>query len=449
MVLKRFLNGIKAPMATAQARDKNIFKQIKWSFVFKGFAFLVYYISISYQVKILGTELYGVWATLLSIVTWVVFFDFGLGNGIKNYLTKALAKENIQEAKEIIMTGYIAIAIISIILYLVILLFVNAFDMTRLFNTQLLSDRQLKYIVVVLFGFVFLHFIISFVKQFIFAIQKNALNEFEQFLFYSLLLGMLIYIYHRQEHSILAVVLAYGISLIASKLILTAVFFTKNRHLIPSFKNFQKNIMSKLMNVGIAFFTLQLVYIFILLSDKVIITQLLGPSQVAPYDIVYRVMSVVLVLHGVVNAPMWSAYTEAYNKNDIHWIKKNLRKMNYFIIVLIVLVGILVLFYRKIVLLWIGEQIPIQTSLVWSMGLYVIIVAWNNNHAFFVNAINKIKWQLYAYTIGAIVNIPLSIYLAKYMNLGNTGVVVATIISLSLFSIVGFVQTKQILANMD
>ena len=241
--------------------------------------------------------------------------------------------------------------------------------------------------------------------------------------------------------------MAYGISLIISKLILTVIFFTENKHLLPTLKNFKKNIMGKLMNVGMAFFALQLVYIFILLSDKVIITQLLGPSQVTSYDIVYRIMSVVLVLHGVVNAPMWSAYTEAYNKNDISWIKKNLRKMNNFIIVLIALVVVLALFYKELVLLWIGEKLPIQTSLVWAMGLYVIIVSWNNNHAFFVNAINKIKWQLYAYSIGAIVNIPLSIYFAKYMHFGNTGVVLATIVSLSLFSIAGFIQTNIILSK--
>ncbi len=427
------------------SRSKNIFQQIKWSFVFKSMAFLVYYISISYQVKILGTELYGVWATLLSIVTWVVFFDFGLGNGIKNYLTKALAKENILEAKEIIMTGYIAIAIISIILFIVIVISVSLFDLRQLFNTQLLTNTELKSIVITLFAFVSFHFIISFVKQFIFAIQKNALNEFEQFFFYSLLLLSLLYIYFKEYNSILAIVFAYGVSLILSKVTLTFIFFVKNKHLFPSIKNFQKTIMGKLMNVGMAFFALQLVYIFILLSDKIIITQLLGPTEVTSYDIVYRIMSVVLVLHGVVNAPMWSAYTEAYNKNDISWIKKNLKKMNYFIIILISIVVMLALFCKEIVSLWIGEDLQIQTSLVWAMGLYVIIVSWNNNYAFFVNSINKIKWQLIAYSIGAIINIPLSIYFAKYMHLGNTGIVYATIISLFFFSIVGYVQTNYLL----
>jgi O-antigen/teichoic acid export membrane protein len=205
--------------------------------------------------------------------------------------------------------------------------------------------------------------------------------------------------------------------------------------------------MGKLMNVGIAFFALQLVYIFILLTDKMIITQLLGPSEVTSYDIVYRIMSVVLVLHGVVNAPMWSAYTEAYSKNDILWIKNNLKKMNYFIIVLILIVSILSIFYKEIVSLWIGRELNIKPSLVVAMAVYVIVVSWNNNFAFFVNAINQIKWQLYAYTVGAILNIPLSIYFVKVAHLGSMGVVLATIISLFIFSVVGVVQTLKILSD--
>ena len=430
-------------------RSKNIFQQIKWSFVFKSMAFIVYYISISYQVKILGSELYGVWATLLSIVTWVVFFDFGLGNGIKNYLTKALAKGNILEAKEIIITGYIAISIISIILFIVIVILVSLFDLGQLFNTQLLTDTELKTIVITLFAFVSFHFIISFVKQFIFAIQKNALNEFEQFLFYSLLLFSLIYIYWKEYNSILAIVFTYGVSLILSKITLTFIFFIKNKHLFPSIKNFQKTIMGKLMNVGMAFFALQLVSMFILLSDKIIITQLLGPTYVTSYDIVYRIFSVVLIIHGIANAPLWSAYTEAYTKHDKGWIIKSLKKMNIFISILILISLILYIFNDDIIVLWIGNNLHISSSLALMMGIYTIVLAWCNNYAFFLNSINKIKIQFFTLFVGALLNIPLSIFFIKYMNLGNEGVVLATIISLSLFALAGPIQTYSILRKMS
>lgn len=430
------------------SRNQNIFKQIKWSFLFKILAFIVYYISISYQVKILGTEFYGVWATLLSIVTWVVFFDFGLGNGIKNYLTQALSLNKIKEAKEIIITGYVVITIISIILFIIIALLTYNLNLTTIFNTKLLTNPQLQLIVITLFGFVFLHFIISFVKQFIFAIQKNALNEFEQLLFYSLLCVSLVLMYKEKVHEIIYIVLAYGVSLIVSKTILTIIFFIKNKNLIPSIKNFKKNIMKKLMKVGISFFMLQLVSMFILLSDKIIITQLLGPAEVTSYDITYRLFSIVLILHGIVNAPMWSAYTEAYTKKEINWIYKNLKKMKILVILLSGIAMILYLFSGELIQLWIGEKLKISNSLALMMAIYVIVLAWCNNYAFFLNAINNIKIQFYTLLIGALINIPLSIFFVKYLNLGNSGVVLATILSLSFFTIAGTLETKTILKRL-
>jgi O-antigen/teichoic acid export membrane protein len=206
--------------------------------------------------------------------------------------------------------------------------------------------------------------------------------------------------------------------------------------------------MGKLMNVGIAFFALQLVSMFILLSDKIIITQLLGPSEVTSYDIVYRIMSVILVLHGIVNAPMWSAYTEAYEKKDSVWIVKNLKKMKIFVFILILLSFFLYVFNDKIIELWIGKSIDTSNSLAMAMAIYVIVLAWCNNYAFFLNSINVIKVQFYTLFIGAILNIPLSIYFVKYMNLGNTGVVAATIISLSLFAIIGPIQTNRVLKEI-
>ena len=430
-------------------RNKNIFKQIKWSFVFKALAFIVYYISISYQVKILGVELYGVWATLLSIVTWVVFFDFGLGNGIKNYLTQALTKNDIKEAKEIIFTGYISVAIISIIMFLGMWITVKHINLQKIFNTNILSNNQLATIIIVLFAFVFLHFIISFVKQFIFAIQKNALNEFEQFLFYVLLMISLLFIYWKGFHSILAVVYAYGISLILSKMILTIIFFSKNRHLIPSVNNFRSSIVKKLMNVGVSFFALQLVSIFILLSDKIIVTQLLGPANVTEYDIVYRVFSIILIFHGVVNAPMWSAYTEAYMKKDKAWINKNIRKMNLLILILIIVSMLLYIFIDEIINLWIEKDIIFDSFLPLMMAIYVIVLAWCNNFAFFLNSINKIKVQFISLFIGALINIPLSIFFVKYLHMETGGVVMATILSLSIFGITGPIETRKILYGME
>lgn len=39
----------------------------------------------------LSEEEYGIWLTLSSMLAWIVFFDIGLTNGLRNKLTEALA----------------------------------------------------------------------------------------------------------------------------------------------------------------------------------------------------------------------------------------------------------------------------------------------------------------------------------------------------------------------
>lgn len=55
-----------------------------------------------------------------SIIGWFGFFDIGLGNGLRNRLAEALAKEDLKLARIYVSTTY---AILSLIILGVLLLF--------------------------------------------------------------------------------------------------------------------------------------------------------------------------------------------------------------------------------------------------------------------------------------------------------------------------------------
>ena len=57
----------------------------------------------------------------------------------------------------------------------------------------------------------------------------------------------------------------------------------------------------------------------------------------------------------------------------------------------------------------------------------------------------KLKHTLYTMMAGAVINIPLSIFFAKTLSLGISGVILGTIVSLSIFAIVGPTQVYKIL----
>ena len=51
------------------------------------------------MIKYLGNEQYGIWSTILAIFSWIVLFDIGIGNGVRNRLAESLAKDNKEEGK--------------------------------------------------------------------------------------------------------------------------------------------------------------------------------------------------------------------------------------------------------------------------------------------------------------------------------------------------------------
>lgn len=92
-----------------------------------------------------------------------------------------------------------------------------------------------------------------------------------------------------------------------------------------------------------------------------------------------------------------------------------------------------------------GIWMTLLSVLVVLMGIYILVLTWNRIYSYFLNGIGKIKLQIYSAIIAGSINIPLSIYFAKYLSMGISGVVLGTIISLSFFAIIGSMQTYFIL----
>ena len=63
----------------------------------------------------LGDEKYGLWATLLSIINWINYFDVGIGNGLRNLLSKEIASKDYDEAQKSVSTAYIVLSGISLV----------------------------------------------------------------------------------------------------------------------------------------------------------------------------------------------------------------------------------------------------------------------------------------------------------------------------------------------
>jgi O-antigen/teichoic acid export membrane protein len=428
-------------------RSINYLNQVRLSFFFKTLAITSSFIVIPIMVNYLGKEQYGIWSTLLSIVSWMVMFDLGIGNGLRNKLAENIACNDIENATKYISTSYVLIGLIALVL-MALLASVNAFiPWQNIFNTSILSNVEVKNIINITLGFVLLNFWLGLINQVLNGLQKTSVVVFNQFLsnFISLIL---IYILTKiSVSSLLYLSTVYGISMVISSLSVSIWFYSKNKNLMPKLNLYTPKLVKSITTLGVQFFIIQMAVIVVFTTDKILITQLFGPEYVTDYDIVFKLFSIIIILHSLVSAPLWSAYTDAYKKNDFNWLRKTINQQLGVYVLLILSTISLIFLSPQIIKFWIGEEIHISNSLIFTMAMYVLITSWNSIFANFLNGVSIVKMQMYTSIYAILINIPISIFIVKYFETDIFGVVLGSIASLLLFSFLGPIKVFNILKD--
>ena len=92
-------------MKTISTQDKNVLRNILGAFAVKGGSLVISVVLLPLYLRFFqNQEILGIWYTILSVLNWVILFDLGLGQGLRNQLPKALLKNDKKLAKEYIST---------------------------------------------------------------------------------------------------------------------------------------------------------------------------------------------------------------------------------------------------------------------------------------------------------------------------------------------------------
>lgn len=428
----------------SKERTRNYLHQIKGAVVYKAVAMLASFLAISLMIRYLGQEQFGVWSTLLTVMSWIVFFDLGVGNGLRNKVAEALARNDKKEAASYIASGYSLIGLIALVLWAVVTGASFFVPWQTVFNTQAIPESTLRVTVQIAVFFIVLNFWIGLIGALLGAVQRTSMAALGQLISNVLAFLFVFVLTKTTDASISYLALAYGISLVAANVVLSLWFYQQHRELRPT-SSLDKRHITPLLSIGLKFFTIQLAVLVIFTTDKILIAQLLGPEYVTQYDVVFKLFSVITFTHTLISAPLWSAYTDAYHRGDMAWIKRMLHKQLIIFIGVILSVVVMGLLAKPVIRMWIGREVNVSYPLIVTIGIFVLVSTWNNIYAMFVNGIGDIKIQLYTAVVAMFLNIPLSIIFVKYLGFGLSGVVLGTIVSLSLAAVALPIQVNRIM----
>lgn len=349
-------------------------------------------------------------------------------------------------ARVYVSSTYAVISLISLVAMFSFLVINPFLDWTIILNTPRDMFSELKTLASVVFIIFCVQFVLQLLLTILIANQEPAKSSFISLLGSTLALILVIGLETLSPGSLIYLALALGLAPVLVLLISSILLFRRSyRSYTPKLRFVRLYDAKALLNLGIKFFVIQISALVLFQTDNVIITQLFGPAEVSTFNIAYKLFSVIILAFMIIVTPLWSAFTDAYARGDLSWIKNTLISMQKVRAWLTIATLGLLVFSPFIFKLWIGEAVTIQISLSISMTAYVLIFMWNTTYVYFLNGIGKIKLQLYLAIIAGVINIPLSIFLGKII--GLPGISIANTLIIGIMTIFYKIQTNKILKS--
>lgn len=401
-------------------------KNIGASVILKGGSILISFFLVPLTLGYLNAYEYGIWLTLNSVLSWVYLLDLGLGNGLRNKLTEAIAKNDFNLGRIYVSTSFFFMTLIVIGFYTLFLLSQQFLDWYAILNVDPSRVGHLNSIVTIVFAFVCLNFLLKMIGNIYMSFQLPAVNDMLSFIGSSISLCVIFILTKTTDGSLMDVAATFsGVPAIVY-IVAYPLTFRRYPKLRPAYRYVKKEYFRELISLGVNFFLIQIAVIVLYMSSNVLISNLFGPEEVTPYNIAFKLFSVVSTVFTIIVTPVWSSVTDAFTRNDIPWIKRTIRHLllvwGGFILLSVCMVILSPWIYR----LWIGDKVHIPMTLTVLCAVYMIVITFTNVFISVINGLGKLRVQLIAAFIQSATYIPLAILLGR--QLGVAGIIGALII---------------------
>ncbi len=426
-------------------RSQQVVKNIVMSFGVKGGSILIGLMLVPLTINYVSPVQYGIWLTISSIVSWMSFFDIGMGNGLRNNLTAALATREYKKAKKYVSSTYMILSIISLCLLLLFAIINPFIEWRQFLNIPATVTENISFAILIVVASFCVQFVVQLINVVLTAAHEPAVAGFISFLGQLGVLGI-VFLLTKWVPGNLIILVTVLTTMPIVVLIAANIFFykTKFRFIAPSLSFVDFSYLKNIFSTGGSFFIIQLGALILFQTDNIIITKFIGPTAVTEFNVVYKLFSVVIMGFTILMTPYWSAFTDAFTKSDFQWMRSSVKRIRRtWLITSMMVIPLLALCSDYLYKLWIGDAVSIPQNLTYAVALYTIAYTGMSLNSYFLNGIGKIKLQQYLYIVGCFVNIPLGIMLAKRM--GTAGVVLANVAVMAVMMTILWIQSNKIL----
>lgn len=378
------------------------------AFVVKGAGLLVSLASMPAFIRYFNNnEVLGIWFTLLSVLLWFLNFDLGIGNGIRNQLTKDFTLRDYESAKATISSGFFSVGIVGFVLTIIGIVIISLTNLNWFFNItpQALSPTSLRMASLAIFIALMLRFVLTLVSSIFYALQKSACNNFLSLLVQVLqLVYVLTFHFQNQEEALVNLAISYIFITNLPMIIAGIYLFIKPlKACRPSVSFVNRQRVKQIVGIGVIFFACQILYMLIANTNEFLVTKFYGASCTAEYSFYYKVTSIVAMFVALAMTPIWSVVTKALAENNYVWLQKLYKSFLGIGIIIAVFQFLLVPFMQQIMDIWLGRGIiEVKTATALAFAVFGCVFIMSSMLSTIVCGMARMKTQLVCYTLGVI-----------------------------------------------
>ena len=397
----------------------------------------------------------GVWFTLLTVVNWILSFDVGIGNGLRNHLTTALARKDYVEGRNLVSSSFVVLGIMTFLFSVVLYYLAIGIDWNWMFNISdeiLPLDLLRACILMTLFGII-VSFFLHIARGMLFALQLASATNFLHLLTNILMVGFL-FCFNQTDNvqtKLWNISLAYAL-IVNVPYLLAFIYifcFSELKHCRPSFKTVSYRASKMVLGLGMSFFVIQVTYMIITVTNEWFITKFFAPEYCVEYQIYFRIFSLIGNFLMLAMSPLWSAITKAYAEERYAWIMK-LQKMLYVVAAGCAVIQLLLLpLMQPLVNLWLNDKAIIINYTIASVFLfYSLVHIWLAILSTLVSGLGKLKMQLGFYLFAAVFKVGMIVLVSQYTDKWYV-VVAITALGLLPYCIVQPIYIRKLLRQLS
>lgn len=423
--------------------NKNIAANVLGAFAIKGLSLVVTLFAMPSYLRFFNNEtVLGLWFTLYSVINWMLNFDLGIGNGLRNKLTEAIAEHNGSEAKKLISSAYISVGMMGLGIGLLFFFISSFIDWNSIFNiqTDIISSKALLLAIRIMFIGIVLKLFFKLITSILYAIQKSAVNNFVA-LCSSILTIVCVNIMPSMDNdsNIINMAIVHIVAGLLPLLLVTILTFQKNEILrsnIPSLRDFSKKHAKSVLTLGGIFLLVQVEYMLIMNSNEYLITIFYNGAAVVDYQIYHKWYMLGSTIVSMAMTPIWSAVTKAASEHNFSWIHSLYTKLLHIALIGIAGQFLIIPIMPLIIKIWVPER-EMLVRADYSLAFAVLAGCMILNSVFtsIANGVGELRTQAIFFGIGTVLKVPLSYC---FINLFHSwvGVVWANVICMGIHLII-------------